>query len=118
CMAKLSILLGGVLVLVGVLGWVATGFESWTALLPTILGLPIVGCGVMTNKQPEKSMVYMHIAVVLAAVLLIGSGSRIPKLEEFGSVKSVTIWVSTLVSFILVGAFVNSFLQARLAKKG
>lgn len=116
-MAKLSLRLGLLLALLGILSWVIAGFESPTALIPAFLGLPIAACGYFTLKKPEKSMLFMHIAVVLAAILFLGSASRIPSLDEFGSIKSVSIWTAAFISFILIGAFVQSFLKARMAKK-
>ena len=116
-MAKLSLRLGIALVLLGLLSWVIAGFESPTALIPAFLGLPIAACGKLTLKNPEKSMIYMHIAVVCAAILFLGSASRIPTLDEFGSIKSVSIWAAAFISFVLIGAFVQSFLKARAAKK-
>ena len=116
-MAKLSFILGTALVLIGVLSYVISGFYSATALIPSFLGLPIAVCGKLTLKKPEKAMIFMHIAVLFAALLFLGSASRIPTLEEFGSIKSVSIWLSAILSFILLGAFVQSFLKARAAKK-
>ena len=116
-MAKLSLRLGIVLVVLGILSWVIAGFESPTALIPAFLGAPIAACGHFTLKNPGKSVIFMHIAVVLAALLFLGSASRIPSLGEFGSIKSVSIWSAAIISFILIGAFVQSFLKARAAKK-
>lgn len=116
-MAKLSFILGSALAVLGVLSYVIAGFESPTALIPTFLGLPIAVCGKLTLKKPEKAVIFMHIAVLFAAILFLGSASRIPTLEEFGSIKSVSIWVAAILSFILLGAFVQSFLKARQAKK-
>jgi hypothetical protein len=116
-MAKLSLRLGIALVVLGVLSWVIAGFESPTALIPAFLGAPIAACGYFTIQKPEKSVIFMHIAVVLAAILFLGSASRIPSLDEFGSIKSVSIWTAAFISFVLIGAFVQSFLKARAAKK-
>jgi hypothetical protein len=115
-MAKLTLRLGLALVILGILSWVIAGFESPTALIPAFLGGPIAACGYFTLKKPEKAMIFMHIAVVLAVILFLGSASRIPTLDEFGSIKSVSIWVAAIISFILIGAFVQSFLKARAAK--
>jgi len=115
-MAKLSFRLGLALVILGVLSWVIAGFESPTALIPAFLGAPIAVCGHLTLKKPEKAVIFMHISVVLAAILFLGSASRIPSLEEFGSIKSISIWAATFISFVLIGAFVQSFLKARMAK--
>lgn len=116
-MAKLSFILGSALVVLGIVSYVVSGFYSPTALIPSFLGAPIAICGKLTLKKPEKAMIFMHIAVLFAALLFLGSASRIPSLDEFGSIKSISIWLSTILSFILLGAFVQSFLKARAAKK-
>ena len=118
-MSKISIFFGLLLSVIGLLAWVVDGMskEAVTALIPVFLGLPIAVCGKLAALKPEKSKLYMHIAVVLAFVLLVGAGMRIPKLEGFNDVKSVSIWATTVVSFILVGLYVQSFLKARAAKE-
>jgi hypothetical protein len=115
-MSKISIFFGVLLTLLGVLAWVIAGFESPTALIPSFFGLPIAACGKLAAAKPEKSMLFMHIAVVLDVLLLIGAGMRIPKLEEFGSIKSVSIWATAVIAFVLLGLYVQSFIKARTNK--
>jgi len=117
-MAKLSIYLGGALCVIGVLGYVVTGMEHWTSLIPTILAAPIVVCGMLTAKTPEKAKFYMHIAVVCAFLIFGGSASRIPKLDDSSVIKAAAIWSATVVSFILLGFYIQSFIKARTAKEG
>ncbi|MDA3874090.1 MAG: hypothetical protein PF795_09025 [Kiritimatiellae bacterium] len=117
-MTKLSIYIGGLLSLIGLISWTATGFESPTALIPAFIGAPIALFGWLTDKQPARRKIYMHIAVGLAIVGFLASASRIPTLEDFGDIKSVSIWTTCILCFILVGAFVQSFLKARTAKEG
>jgi hypothetical protein len=113
-MSKISIFFGLLLTLLGVLAWVIAGFESPTALIPSFFGLPIAACGKLAAAKPEKSMLF--IAVVLDVLLLIGAGMRIPKLEEFGSIKSVSIWATAVIAFVLLGLYVQSFIKARTNK--
>lgn len=117
-MSKISIYFGLLLSIIGLLTWVIDGMaaESATALINVALGLPIAACGALAAKKPEKSKLYMHIAVVLDIILLSGAGSRIPKLDGFGSIQSVSIWSTAVVAFILLGLYVQSFLKARTTK--
>jgi uncharacterized membrane protein YadS len=115
-MATLSFRLGIVLAVLGVVFYTITGFEHWTSLFPTLFGVPIAICGKLTLQKPEKAMIYMHVAVVLAAVLFLGSAGRLPSVEGLG-IKGVALWVTSIITFILMGAFVQSFLKARKAKK-
>ncbi len=115
-MPRISIALGGLLCAVSLLAFVVSGMgaEAVTALIPFALGAPIVLCGWIAGKKPDHRKLCMHIAVTLAFLCLAGSASRIPKLEDFSSVKSVSIWASTLISLVLFGAYLQSFIQARL----
>lgn len=117
-MTKISKTIGGLLCLVGVLAYVFTGFESPTSLIPLFIGAPVLICGMMTDKQPDKRKLYMHIAVGLATLGFLASASRIPTLEEFGSIKSLSIWSMCVLCFILIGLYAQSFIKARSVKEG
>lgn len=117
-MTKLSIYIGGLLSLMGLITWTIGGFEHFTALIPLFIGAPIAVLGWLTEKQPARRKIYMHIAVGLAILGFLASASRIPGLDEFGSNQSVSIWSMCILCFILVGAFVQSFLKARSVQEG
>jgi hypothetical protein len=73
-LAKLTIVFGVLLVLVGIAGYVATGSAHPTALIPTWAGLLFVVFGVMASSEnPKKRMLWMHIAVTVALLLFLGT---------------------------------------------
>ena len=73
-MAKLTIVFGILLILVGVAGFVATGSSHPTALIPAGSGLLFILFGVMANSEnPKKRMLWMHIAVTVALLLFLGT---------------------------------------------
>lgn len=75
-MAKLTIGFGTLLILLGIVGYVATGSEHPTALIPSILGVFFIFFGVMANTEnAKKRMLWMHISVTVA---LLGFLSMIP----------------------------------------
>ena len=75
-MAKLTIGFGIILVLLAVIGFVATGSSHPTALIPAALGLLFVLFGSLANtNDSKKRMLWMHIAVTVG---LIGFLSMIP----------------------------------------
>jgi fucose 4-O-acetylase-like acetyltransferase len=75
-MAKLTIGFGIILVLLAVIGFVATGSSHPTALIPAILGLLFVLFGALANTtDSKKRMLWMHIAVTVG---LLGFLSMIP----------------------------------------
>ena len=116
-MYKITFYIGILLSVLGLVSFSAAGFEkeSWTALLPLILGLPIAVCGKLSETQADKRKLLMHIAVGCAAILFIGSAMRIPKIDASPNEvnKAVSIWGTAVLSFLLVGIFLQSFLKAR-----
>ena len=75
-MAKLTIAFGTLLILLGIVGYVATGSAHPTALIPSILGVFFIFFGVMANTEnAKKRMLWMHISVTVA---LLGFLSMIP----------------------------------------
>jgi hypothetical protein len=83
-MAKLAMVFGVLVALVGVAGYIATHF--WHALIPVFLGLLLILLGLVANTQDVKRrMVAMHIAVTVG---LLGFLGTIPGL--IGMVRFVT----------------------------
>lgn len=73
-MAKLTIGFGILLVLLGIIGFVATGSAHPTALIPSGIGLFFVLFGVMANTQDSKKrMLWMHISVTVALLAFLGT---------------------------------------------
>ncbi len=73
-MARLTIVFGILLVLVGVIGFVATGSSHPTSLIPAGVGLLFVLFGSLANtSDPKKRMLWMHIAVTVALLMFLGT---------------------------------------------
>src|SRR3982750_2157504 len=73
-MAKLTIIFGVLLAVLAVVGFVSTGSEHPTALIPAALGLLFVLFGVMANPtDPKKRMLWMHISVTIALLAFLGT---------------------------------------------
>jgi hypothetical protein len=73
-MQKLTIGFGILLVLLGVVGYVATGSAHPTALIPAGIGLFFVLFGVMANTEnSKKRMLWMHISVTVALLTFLGT---------------------------------------------
>lgn len=127
-MPAITILIGVMLILVGVggYGWAVFdaqktgGYASPTALIPSIIGLLIaIAGGIATSEKMRKHA--MHIAILIALLgFLAVAGRLIPGLAS-GSVKIGAAFVSQAITavllIILVGLGINSFIQARRAKK-
>jgi ABC-type transport system involved in cytochrome c biogenesis permease subunit len=75
-MAKLTIAFGTLLILLGLIGYFATGSAHPTALIPSGLGVIFIFFGVMAKSEDtKKRMLWMHISVTVA---LLGFLSMIP----------------------------------------
>lgn len=79
-MAKIAIVFGVLIALVGAGGYLATHF--WHALIPVMLGILLIVLGLVANTEDQKRrMLAMHIAVTLG---LLGFLGTIPGLIAMG----------------------------------
>ena len=73
-MAKITLALGILLLLIAGAGFVATGSQHPTALIPGAAGLVFVVLGLLANSpDPKRRMLWMHIAVTVALLLFLGT---------------------------------------------
>lgn len=111
---KLSILVGSLLTVLGVLLYFSTGKASPTALIPSFLGIPILVCGVLAKDEKKRKTV-AHIALTIALLgALAGFGRGLPKL--FGGEAGVAILgmlVMSVICTVYVIACIRSFIAAR-----
>jgi len=123
-MAKLTMVFGALLVVVGVAGFVLTGSNHPTALIPSLIGLILVVAGLFANTEDVKRRaVWMHVAVTVGLlgflatiksafqVMQLAKGVDLPKpiaIEE----KAATC----LLCMIFVAFCVRSFIEARRAR--
>jgi len=119
-MYKITMFVGAVLSVLGLVSYSITAFEHWTAAFPLIIGLPIAYCGWVSEKHPEKRKLYMHIALGLALFLFIGSAVRLPSIgvhpDQKVMNKAISLWLSSFLTFLLLGIYVQSFLKIRMER--
>ena len=73
-MAKLTIVFGILLIAVGIAGFVATGSNHPTALIPSLIGLLLTVSGALAMTPDEKRrMLWMHIAVTVGLLGFLGT---------------------------------------------
>jgi hypothetical protein len=119
-----SIGFGLALVVVGVVGFVATGSEHLTALIPAAPGLILVGLGVLArNDNLRKHAMHGAAAVGLltfVATAIMGWPKLIPLLrgdEVQRPAAVVSQSITAALSLVFVGLCVNSFIQARRRRR-
>lgn len=124
-MARLTTVFGFLLLILALIGFVATGHTHPTALIPAIFGLILVVCGSAANTEDSKRrMLWMHIAVAVGLLGFLATAKAIfqtveifqgielphpPAIEEKAAMSAICL-VFTLLC-------VRSFIAARKARK-
>ncbi len=125
-MAKLSIVLGLVLVALGAAGYFMAEVDdrSVTALIPAFFGAPIALLGLLAQAKAGARKHSMHGIALLALLGLIGAGMQgLPKLgallTDRASLERPTATLMqnlmALVCLVLLVACVRTFVRARKA---
>lgn len=120
-MAKLTIVFGVLLIIVGVTGFVLTGSDHPTALIPAFLGaLLAISGGLANTEDPKRRMLWMHIAVTIGLVSVLATLKstydvfQIAHGVEYPHPIAIEEKAATcLLSLIFVAFAVRSFIQAR-----
>ena len=123
-MAKTTIVLGVLLIVLGILGFVSTGSHAPTALIPAAVGiiLSILGFLALTDNV-KKHALYMHIAVTIGLLGFLGTGWSIVNYFQMQSgrqfphpvaVEEKAAMAAILLLFVLL--CIGSFVSARRAR--
>ncbi|HEX7157863.1 MAG TPA: hypothetical protein VF214_02520 [Edaphobacter sp.] len=123
-MARFTIIIGILLILLGIIGFVATGSAHPTALIPCAFGLLLVLFGWFAQTEdPKKRMLWMHIAVTVG---LFGFLFTTPGLiDVFRMARGIAVRrpaaaIEQSFMWILCGIFVafcvRSFINARRSR--
>jgi hypothetical protein len=122
--ASTALAFGTLLILLGVVGYVATGMVSVTALIPAAFGLLLALLGLLARQEALRKHA-MHAAAALALVGFLATVSvfagPLPALLAGGDVARPAAVISRAVMAILMLVFlvlcIKSFRDARLARK-
>lgn len=115
-MPRLTLVVGGLLLIVGIIGYVATSFASMTALIPSVVGVLLLISGAIAVKNRKLGVHIALVVALLGAVGMIMPLMSLPELfagesENPGAVISALVTVIVLVVYIVLG--VRSFIAAR-----
>ncbi len=120
-MARLTILFGIILILLGVFTYMGTGSKFPTSLIPAAFGILLAICGVLARTTDlKRRALWMHIAVTLGLLGFLGTAKsiidyvhlkqgvqfKLPVAVEEKAAMSILLLVFTIVC-------VRSFIQAR-----
>jgi peptidoglycan/LPS O-acetylase OafA/YrhL len=121
-MAKITIVFGILLILVGLVGFFGTGSAHPTALIPTWFGVALgVGGFLAISPSESRRKLLMHINVTIAALGCIGA--FVEALRGYGAERSAGLdpdmkalaakLVMAILLLIYVNLCVRSFIAAR-----
>jgi hypothetical protein len=125
-MARVTYVFGVLLMLVGLVGYFATGSIHPTALIPTWFGLALAVGGFLAVSPSEgRRKLFMHINVTIGLVGLIGAIAS--ALHGYGHARSLGMdpdykalaaqLTMALLLLIYVNLCVRSFIQARRSRQ-
>lgn len=125
-MAKVTIVFGVLLILLGLFGFVATGSAHPTALIPAVLGLLLIIFGFLAHSPEEKKrMLWMHVAVTLGLLGFLGTVKGLvdyfrmtmigAEVSNPPATEAKAAMAAMLLFYVILS--VRSFVNARIAKK-
>jgi len=124
-MVRVSFIVAGLLVVLGVGGYVITGAESKTALIPAAFGV-VFAVLAWFARNPKLHPHMMHVAMLLALIgctslfmaapkLLTMLGEGADAVERPNAVIAQLIMSVVCLVYLIMG--INSFIQARRARQ-
>jgi peptidoglycan/LPS O-acetylase OafA/YrhL len=118
--AKITIVVGLILIGLGLYGYFGTGTTSITALIPAFVGTPILLLGALALKDSMRKHA-MHAAVMLGLLGFLGAVGNVARVLAKGGEIIPTAMTMTcsmgVVCAVFVALCVRSFIQARKARK-
>jgi hypothetical protein len=121
-MAKITIIFGVLLILLGVIGFVATGSSHMTALIPAAFGVLLAALGAVAQAKPNLRMHIMHAAVLVGLLGFFGTIPGVIKLIKWAGgtaptagreAAAVAQSVMAVLMVVFVAMCVRSFIEAR-----
>ena len=115
---RLTLLVGGALVVEGLGFYEGTGMTSWTSLIPGIFGIPLIAMSIMATRQPERAHFWMHIAVVFGLLTFLGGLMGVKGLVSNDlSASTVAQLLMIVIGGVYTFACIRSFTYARKARE-
>lgn len=125
-MAKVTIIFGVLLIILGLVGYFGTGSAHPTALIPTWFGAALgIGGALAVSPSETRRKIFMHVNVTIGAIGMIGA--FVEALRGYGAARSAGLdpdyiaLASKLTMGVLLVIYVNlcvrSFIQARRSRQ-
>lgn len=110
------------MIVLGLAGYVLTGMQSWTALIPCFFGVLIGASGLLALAKPDLRKHAMHAAAGVALIGLAGTGRAATAIGTVfdGTAKRPEAVVAQTAMAVLCVVFlalcIKSFIDARRAR--
>ena len=123
-MAKNSIVFGIIIIVVSIVFYIGTYQASMTALIPGIMGIAMIICGLLA-RQENICKHLMHVSAVIALIGFIATAECILRLirmldgtEVERSIAFIQMAISSVIFLIYVILSFQSFREARRERRG
>lgn len=122
-MPALTIGIGAILTVLGLISYVGSSLASWTALIPAMVGIPLILLGLLARSEKARKHA-MHAVVGLAMLGFLGTIRVLPQaltlisggyVERPGAI--VAQMTMACCTFVLVLFGIRSFVAARRKSK-
>ena len=120
-MAKVTLVFAAIFIALGLVGYIGTGSQHPTALIPAVLGLLLALFGALSfSPDPSRRKLFMHINVTLALLGFLGTVMGL--IQWFGMIAGNAVpnppateskAAMALLSLLYVVLCVRSFITAR-----
>lgn len=117
-MTTITLAAGAVLTVLGIAGYALSGAASLTALIPALVGVLILICGVLARQEKLRRHA-IHAALAVALLGALGSLMNVVKIGQVfaGTAQRPTAVVVSTIMFLILVAYlavgVRSFVAAR-----
>ncbi len=123
-MASTTMVIGGLMIVLGLAGYFGTGMASLTALIPAAFGLLFVILGAVARSEPARKHA-MHAAAALSLLGFLATARSLAALPNAlsggptprGAAAVYSQATFALLSGILLALCVKSFIEARRARR-
>ena len=112
-MTNLTIGYGGLLIAWGIAVSLLSGSKSITSFIPSIMGVPLLISGLMTNFQPHKKKLWMHIAVSFGLLCALGGTRFFMVMSDGINYASSSMLMLLVTGSIYTYLCVKSFIHTR-----
>ncbi len=114
----IAIVGGSILVSWGIIAYILQDSEpkSFTAMIPSIMGMPLLILGVLSERDASRKHHYMHISMLFALIITVG-GIRIFTVDSPSILLLISHLMLILVGSIFLFAGIRSFRYNRLLRE-